>query len=106
MITSYFGITVQFAYKENIGIDAIINLYRTYAHLRSGNTVRIMFFDFISMFSTIHPQQLVLKLLLMRWIKHAMYLRLVADYATNVVLLFTHATSWMTIQRVALPRVV
>ncbi|KAI4895660.1 hypothetical protein NFI96_004663 [Prochilodus magdalenae] len=56
---------LQFAYQPGIGVeDAIIHLlHRSLSHLENaGSTVRIMFFDFSSAFSTIQPMLLKDKL--------------------------------------------
>ncbi len=58
----------KFAYQPNIGVeDAIIFLtHRALSHLeKQGSTVRVMFFDFSSAFSTIQPCPLRNKLLAM-----------------------------------------
>lgn len=52
---------LQFAYQDKVGVDdAIIYLlHRASSHLEgSGNTVRVMFFDFSSAFNTIKPSML------------------------------------------------
>ncbi|KAG5279118.1 hypothetical protein AALO_G00106300 [Alosa alosa] len=57
---------LQFAYQEKVGVDDAITylLHRTHSHLDKGKSaVRIMFFDFPSVFNTIQPLRLGDKLL-------------------------------------------
>ena len=56
---------LQFVYQDQLGVDdAIIYLlHRAHSHLeRPGDAVRVMFFDFSSVFNTIQPLLLVKKL--------------------------------------------
>ncbi|TWW56179.1 RNA-directed DNA polymerase from mobile element jockey [Takifugu flavidus] len=60
-LVSSFMDPLQFAYQPSIGVDSavIYLLHTSLAHLeKAGSTVRIMFFDFSSAFSTIQPRLL------------------------------------------------
>ena len=72
---------LQFAYRKRVGVDdAMLYMMQSiYSHLElAGSSVRIMFFDFSSVFNTIQPHLMASKL--MNYNLHSSTIAWVMDY--------------------------